>query len=211
MIWLILLLIPVGFAWLHKRTHRYPFSPAVTLSCGGISLLCGCPVLALGLCVSALGDWFLNHERGRIGYFLGGVGGFFLGHLCFLTHSLIRGGVSWICAGISLLIFALISLFLLRRLRIRERGIRYAVVLYALISCFSFGCSLRGGFDVLPGILFTAGIFMILFSDCIIALSRFGGVKGIGKWIMPTYFACHILIAVASVMQCIIRNAAAAS
>lgn len=115
MIWLILLLIPVGFAWLHKRTHRYPFSPAVTLSCGGISLLCGCPVLALGLCVSALGDWFLNHERGRIGYFLGGVGGFFLGHVCFLTHSLIRGGVSWICAGISLLIFALISLFLLRR------------------------------------------------------------------------------------------------
>lgn len=75
------------------------------------------------------------------------------------------------------------------------------MVLYALISCFSFGCSLRGGFDVLPGILFTAGIFMILFSDCIIALSRFGGVKGIGKWIMPTYFACHILIAAACIVH----------
>ena len=201
MVQMLFLLIPLTFAALHRKTGRYPFSPAVTLSCGGISLFCGCPVLTIGLCFSALGDWFLNHERGREGYFLAGVGGFFAGHVCFLLHCLIRGGFSWVCTGISLLLFGMISLFLLRRLRIRDRGIRYAVVLYALISCLSFGFSLRGGFDLLPGILFSAGIFMILFSDCIIALSRFAGVRGIGKWIMPTYFACHILMASAAVVQ----------
>jgi len=201
MIWLILLLIPLTFALLHRKTKRYSFSPAVTLSCGVISLLCGCPVLALGLCISALGDWFLNHERGRTGYFLAGVGGFFLGHVCFTVHCLIRGGFSWVCTGISLLIFGLISLFLLRRLTVRDKGIRCAVVLYALISSFSLGFSLRGGFDLLPGILFSAGILMILFSDCIIALRRFSGLKNLGGWIMPTYFACHILMAAASVMQ----------
>ena len=198
---LLLLLIPLTFALLHKRTHRYPFSPAVTLSCGAICLLCGCPVLTVGLCFSALGDWFLNHERGRTGYFLAGVGGFFAGHVCFLTHCLIRGGFSLVCTGISLLLFGLIFLFLLRRLTIADRSLRGAVVLYALISCLSFGHSLRGGFGLLPGILFSAGIFMILFSDCIIALSRFAGFKGIGKWIMPTYFACHILMASAAVVQ----------
>jgi len=198
---LILLLIPIAFAVLHRKTRRYPFSPALTLSCGAISLLCGHPVLFSGLCFSALGDWFLNHERGRMGYFLCGVGGFFAGHLCFLLHCLIRGGFSWISPAVSLLIFGGISLFLLRRLTIRERAIRYAVVLYALISCASFGFSLHSGFAPVPGILFSAGIFMILFSDCIIALSRFAGIKGIGKWIMPTYFSCHILIAAACIAK----------
>ena len=39
-----------------------------------------------------------------------------------------------------------------------------------------------------------AGIAFILFSDTLIALSRFLGRKKVGRWICPTYFACHILI-----------------
>ena len=209
MVWLILLLIPLGFAVLHRRTHKYPFSPAVTLSCGVISLLCGYPVLFAGLCFSAVGDWFLNHERGRTGYFLSGVGGFFLGHLCFVLHSLIYGGFSLICAGISLSLLAAIGYFLLRRIMggIDGSPLRYAVAVYAAISCISFGFSLNSGFSGFSGILFAAGIFMILFSDCIIALSRFGGVRGIGKWIMPTYFACHILMAAAGIWERTMPNA----
>ena len=200
---LILLLIPVSCAVLHRKLRRYPFSPAVTLSCAAVSLLSGCHLLFLGLCVSAVGDWFLNHEHGRTGYFLCGVGGFFLGHLCFALHSLIRGGFSLISLPFSAVLFGLIGWFLLRRVHhgIPGKALRYAVTLYAGISCFSLGASLCGGFSPVPGILFTAGICMILFSDCIIALCRFGGVKGIGKWIMPTYFACHILMAAACALE----------
>ncbi len=201
MLSLILLLIPVSCALLHRKTGRYPFSPAVTLSSGAVCLLVGFPVLFLGLCFSALGDWFLNHERKRTWFFLCGVGGFFAGHLCFLIHSLLCGGFSWVCTAASLSLFALLALFLLRRLTFRRRPIRLAVWLYAAISALSFGFSLCGGFDPLPGVFFSAGIFMILFSDYIIALSRFGGVKGFGGWIMPTYFACHIFIAAACAVQ----------
>lgn len=199
----ILLLIPLCCAVLHRRMRKYPFSPAVTLSCAVISLLSGYPLLFLGLCVSAVGDWFLNHERGRTGFFLAGVGGFFLGHLCFTLHSLIRGIFSLISLLVSSVLFGLIAWFLLRRVKngIDGKALRYAVVLYAGISCFSLGASLCAGFSLIPGILFTSGIGMILFSDCIIALSRFGGVRGIGKWIMPTYFACHILMAAACALE----------
>lgn len=197
------LLFPVVFAVLHRRTKKYPFSPMVTLSCALIAGLCGYPVLCGGLVISAAADWFLHHERGRQAYFLCGVAGFFVGHVCFAVHSVISGGFSWISAAVFTGLLVLIAVFLLRRIwrGIGNGALRFAVTAYAAVSCLSFGAALSSGFGLAARLIFSLGIFAILFSDCLIALSRFGRVKKIGKWIMPTYFACHILIAAACLWE----------
>ena len=205
MIWLAFLLIPVFFAGMHGRFRRYPFSPCVTLSCAGIVFLGGFHLLGLGLCISAVGDWFLNHERGREAFFLGGVAGFFLGHVCFAAHSVVSGGFSWVSLPVFAVLFCGVSVFLLRRVwRGIDAGLRIPVVLYAAVSCISLASALFSGFSPLPRAFFAVGILSILFSDCLIALSRFGHVKEIGRWIMPTYFACHILIAAACVLETVL-------
>ena len=205
MIWLIFLLIPVGLAVLTRRTGRYPFSAAVTLSCAGISFGCGCSVLGGGLVFSALGDWFLQHEREREAFFLSGVAGFFPGHCCFAVHSVLSARFSWTSLLIFAVLFTGVSFFLLRRVwRGIDRSFRIPVVLYAGISCFSLSCALFSFSSAVPRVVFAAGIAMLLFSDGVIALSRFGRVKKIGSLIMPTYFACHILTAAACMLETIL-------
>lgn len=198
------LLIPVISAVLHRRFRVYPFSPVVTLSCAAIALGCGCPVLSLGLCFSAAGDWFLHHERGRDAFFLCGVAGFFLGHCCFAAHSVVSGGFSLTSLPVFAVLFCGVAVFLLRRVwRGIDPVLRTAVVMYAGISCFSLASALFSGFSALPRAVFSLGIAMILFSDCIIALSRFGHVKKIGALIMPTYFACHIFVSAACILEAV--------
>ena len=70
-----------------------------------------------------------------------------------------------------------------------------AVSAYVGISLSVITVSLLSSAAPLPKFLFAAGIAMILFSDTLIALSRFLKIKKVCRAICPTYFACHILIA----------------
>ena len=71
-----------------------------------------------------------------------------------------------------------------------------SVVLYMLISAASLGFSLAA-----PGAARTLGLLCIVLSDTLIAESDFAGNRAAGAWILPTYFLCHILLALSAVVE----------
>ena len=79
----LLLLIPAALAILRLTTRKYPFSALTTLACAALIAVYGrAPAIGLAaaaLAVSAAGDWFLAHNRGRETFYALGVGGFLVG------------------------------------------------------------------------------------------------------------------------------------
>lgn len=202
----LLLLIPILSAVLHYRTGKYPFSAAVTLSCLVSVFLWADPRITIAYILSVVGDWFMAHSGGKDGdrKLLGGIAGFFFAHLCFLLFGISRIGASglrllWLIPVTALVVGY--ALFLWKTLlpSIPGRTLKIAASAYTGISLAVFAVSLLSSASPLPKTLFCLGIAMILFSDTLIALSRFLGKRKVGRYICPTYFACHILFA-ASVM-----------
>ena len=204
-----MLLIPLVFAILHFKTGKYPFSAAVTLSCLAVSLYfrASMPILAAyGL--SVIGDWFMAHSGGKNGdkMLLGGIVFFFSAHVCFLIFAGGEAGpvllIPLRAAAVTILA-AGYAVFLIRTLypAIRERFLKIAATAYTGISLTVMGASLFSAAPPLPAVLFAAGIALILFSDTLIALSRFLGQKRWNRWICPTYFACHILVAASQILM----------
>ncbi len=196
------LLIPVLFSVLHYRTGKYLFSALVTLSCLAVVFLYSDIWIPAAYAFSVVGDYFMAHSGGKDGdrMLLGGITGFFAAHLCFLGSGISRAWPAgrmllWLIPAAVLA--AGYAVFLSRSLipRIPKGALRPAVVVYAGISLIVFTVSLLSSARPLPKFLFSFGLAMILFSDTLIALSRFLKVKKPGKLICPTYFACHILVA----------------
>ena len=201
----LLLLVPVIFAVLHYRTGKYPFSAAVTLSCLAAVFLWADFRITAAYALSVVGDWFMAHSGGKNGdrRLMGGILFFFLAHACFLSYSIYhmayRPQLLWLIpAGLLVLGY---GIFLFKKLfpAIPDRTLRIAAAAYTGISLAVLTASLLSRDDPLSKWLFCGGIAMIMFSDTLIALSRFLGTKGVGRYICPTYFACHVLVA-ASVM-----------
>ena len=192
------------FAVLHYKTGRYPFSAAVTLSCLLSVCLWADPRITAAYALSVVGDWFMAHSGGKNGdrRLIGGILFFFLAHACFLSYGIYRmaplsgAKLFWLIpAG---LLIAGYAVFLVKKLfpAVQGRMLRSAVTAYTGISLAVLTASLLSSAPPLSKWLFCAGIAMIMFSDTLIAVSRFLGKKGFGKYICPTYFACHILVAV---------------
>ena len=105
-------------------------------------------------------------------------------------------------APLPFLAFALLAagygLYLARRIlpRVNDARMRLAIVLYMLISAASLGFSLAA-----PGAARTLGLLCIVLSDTLIAESDFAGNRAAGAWILPTYFLCHILLALSAVVE----------
>ena len=204
----LLLLVPVFFAVLHFHAGRYPYSAAVTASCLVISLIAGAsPWIVAAYALSIVGDYFMAYSGGKNGdrMLLGGIVGFFLAHACFLTYSLtvieIPENPLFRIAAAALLV-AGYTVFLLKTLypAIRERFLRVAATAYTGISLCVMTASLFSAAPAASAVLFAAGIAFILFSDTLIALSRFLGRKKLSRWICPTYFICHVLIAASQIV-----------
>lgn len=197
------LLVPALFAVLHAKTGKYPFSAAVTASCLVIAILAGASVwIIAAYALSIVGDWFMAHSGGKNGdrMLLCGIVGFFLAHACFLTYSVLLADrterpVLRIAAALVLIIGY--AVFLTRTLypAIGDRFLRIAATAYTGISLCVMTASLFSSARPASAILFALGIAFILFSDTLIALSRFLKKRKLGFWICPTYFLCHILIA----------------
>ena len=135
---------------------------------------------------------------------LGGIAGFFLAHACFLIYSLTRADASgdrllWLIPAGALAVGYAVFLFRVLYPSIPDVPLKIAATAYTGISLAVFTASLLSSAPPLPKFLFCTGIALILFSDTLIALSRFLRKKKLSCAICPTYFACHILVA-ASVM-----------
>ena len=65
-----------------------------------------------------------------------------------------------------------------------------------LISAASLGFSLAA-----PGAARTLGLLCIVLSDTLIAESDVAGNRAAGAWILPTYFLCHILLALSAIVE----------
>ena len=195
-----LLAIPLAAAALRCVRPWFALNAIVSLSCAAIVLAVRGAVspLFFGLIVSVAADWFMAHKAGRTGWYLCGIGGFFAAHALFLWDVLLDASL----APLPFLAFALLAagygLYLARRIlpRVSDARMRLAIVLYMLISAASLGFSLAA-----PGAARTLGLLCIVLSDTLIAESDFAGNRAAEAWILPTYFLCHILLALSAVVE----------
>ena len=195
-----LLAIPLAAAALRCVRPWFALNAIVSLSCAAIVLAVRGAVspLFFGLIVSVAADWFMAHKAGRTGWYLCGIGGFFAAHALFLWDVLLDASL----APLPFLAFALLAagygLYLARRIlpRVSDARMRLAIVLYMLISAASLGFSLAA-----PGAARTLGLLCIVLSDTLIAESDFVGNRAARPWILPTYFLCHILLALSAVLE----------
>jgi hypothetical protein len=72
-------------------------------------------------------------------------------------------------------------------------------VLYAVLSLTTLTLSSGMRIGRLPKILFICGIGFLVFSDTLISLRNFLGIKPVGKWVIPTYVLSHIFLFASSV------------
>lgn len=188
-----LILIPAIFALCQLKTHKYIFSALTTLSCAAVALPTA-PVLATALLVSFVGDYFMAHKGSKEWMYLLGIAGFFLAHVVFIAHAVV--GAQHVRAG--LLTGAVLALWftpylVLRVIKKVPKLLKIPVVLYTFISIAGLACAVMTG-----NVLYILGIAMLLFSDTMIAESDFVGNPRTSWLILPTYYLCHILVALSA-------------
>ncbi|WP_297704230.1 lysoplasmalogenase [uncultured Eudoraea sp.] len=142
---------------------------------------------------SIVGDWFMSNKLGDTMMFSKGIALFFIAHLGYLGFALVNGKIKWRFTLIILIAY-LLFFFLLLSPSIDDKILRYAGLIYLLISCLTFGSSMGIKGDTVFKWAYIFGIFLIVFSDTIIALTEFLGYTELDFIILPTYYLAHISI-----------------
>lgn len=178
----------------------YFFSALVSALCGCAVLLSGGVVhnlpIAAGLFVSIAADWFLAHQKGHPERFLYGVVGFFIAHCLFGAHALMRFAFNMPAVIVAAALLVCYIIYMARRVLHRvDKALRVPVVMYMLVSLGSLYAAMSMAAAGAEKALYIAGIASILFSDTMIAENEFVGVKAAGRLVLPTYYLCHVLIA----------------
>lgn len=171
---------------------------SVIFTAGGINKW----LLAVGLFVSVVADWFLNHQSGHGERFLYGVIGFFIAHCLFVAYAAVRYrfGAAGFAAALMLLIgFGAYMIF--RALPHVEPGLKIPITAYMLVSVLSLYSAFSMNAPAPEKALYIAGIVAIVFSDTMISENIFVGVKPAAKLVHPTYYACHWLIALSALLR----------
>ena len=143
--------------------------------------------------LSIIGDWFLSHRHGNPDRFILGIIFFFLAHIGYLSFSLMNGKVKWgffVILLVSYLLFFYLKLYP----SIDNHILMWAVLVYLIISCFSLGAAMGIQANSIVKWTYFFGIFLILFSDTIIAFREFAGYDNLNFLILPTYYLAHIII-----------------
>lgn len=195
----VLLIVPLSLFALKLKTGKYIYSPLVTLSCCLISLFSRWEaqwLVCAGYLFSVIGDFFLAHKSIHKNSYLFGIAGFFFAHACFLSYTLVHFQLSIMTAIVSALLLIPYGAYAFRCLLPALSGIamRIAVTMYMVISIAVFSCSFSMNVPALNKYVYLSGIGMILFSDTVISFSDFLGYRKWDKWILPTYYLCHILV-----------------
>ena len=196
----LLLLIPAALAILRLTTRKYPFSALTTLACAALISIYGhapaSGLAAAALVISAAGDWFLAHHRGRETFYALGVGGFLAGHALLIAFAAHRAALSPMALVAGGLLLALYAAYLTQIvLPGMPKMLRLPAVLYTLVSIAGFTVALTSGDAV-----YASAIALLLFSDTMIAAADFAGRKELSFLILPTYYLCHILIALSAML-----------
>lgn len=142
---------------------------------------------------SIAGDWFLSNMDGDTGMFVSGIAFYFFAHIGYLLFALMNGKIKKVFTLI--LLAGYLVFFGMKILpNIDNAMLIWAALIYLIISCLSLGAAvgLRGNPVSKWGYAF--GIFLILFSDTIIAHKEFVGFKELNFLILPTYYLAHITI-----------------
>ncbi len=150
-------------------------------------------MLMAAFAFSIVGDWFLSNKHGNTGMFVYGIAFFFLAHVGYLIYALMNGKVKWKFTAILLaayLVFFFLELFP----TFNDSILMSAALIYLVISCFSLGAAVGLDGNWVSKWAYVFGIFLILFSDTIIAYKEFVGYKELNFLILPTYYLAHIAI-----------------
>ncbi|MGB5360009.1 MAG: lysoplasmalogenase [Eudoraea sp.] len=142
---------------------------------------------------SIAGDWFMSNKLEDPTMFSKGIALFFIAHAGYLGFALLNGKIKWRFT-LLILIAYLVFFFLLLYPSIEDKVLMYAALIYLLISCLTFGTSVGIKGDALFKWAYIFGIFLIVFSDTIIALTEFLGFDKLDFMILPTYYLAHISI-----------------
>lgn len=139
------------------------------------------------------GDWFLSNRNGQSVMFITGIALFFIAHTGYLTYAMMNGRMNRVVTVLLLAGYLLFFFFQLYP-AITDKILMIASLAYLLISCFSLGAAFGIKAEWWVKWAYIFGIFLILFSDTIIALREFAGYKNLNFLILPTYYAAHISI-----------------
>jgi uncharacterized membrane protein YhhN len=150
-------------------------------------------MIFLAFLFSIGGDWFMSNRQDNMEMFVAGIALFFVAHIGYLLYALMNGRMQWIFTVVILVGY--LAFFVLKLApAIDSQLLLFAVLVYLLISCFSMGAA--AGMDAKPLVKwpFVLGIFLVLFSDTIIALREFVTYDKFNFLILPTYYAAHISV-----------------
>ncbi|SHG00529.1 YhhN-like protein [Mariniphaga anaerophila] len=139
------------------------------------------------------GDWFMSNRNGDMDMFISGIALFFVAHIGYLGYALLNGKVKWTFTAIVLAGY--LVFFTCKLLPSINHGVlMFAALVYLIISCLSMGAAV--GIDAKPAEKwsYVFGIFLVLFSDTIIAFSEFAGYTELNFLILPTYYLAHISV-----------------
>lgn len=162
-------------------------------------------LIVLAFLFSIGGDWFMSNKQNDAEMFVAGIALFFVAHIGYLLFALMNGRIRWI---FTVILLAGYLVFFFTRLypSIDNQLLMFAALVYLFISCFSLGAAV--GINAKSSVkgAFVFGIFLVLFSDTIIALNEFVGYRVLNFLILPTYYAAHISITFSLIAQKISRN-----
>jgi hypothetical protein len=197
---LVCLIVPAFCAYMGNAQGKYAWNVGVTLGCAILLLLsefrAASYCMIAGLLASLAGDYFMGHRYGKMIRYVYGISGFFVAHIFFVLYGAKGFALRPWAIVLGIVLLAGYSVYLKARIlpHVREMPLRIAITCYMLVSVLAlfFALSMQG--TVFERILYILGIACIVFSDTVIGETDFVGTQGIAKLIMPTYYACHILI-----------------
>jgi hypothetical protein len=200
-----LLLVPAIFTILSLvRPDIFLFRAAVSVSCAVIlwfmSGYSSVSWVIAALLVSIGGDWFMSHIGSVSIRFIYGVCLFFIAHLGFLFFCLKNGRIN-LYVLLPVLAGYLVFFFVALLPALSTPILFVSILAYVLVSCFSLALAAGLRLPSATRWVFTLGIALLMFSDTLIALRSFVGYRDLGFLILPTYFASHIVITLALMLN----------